>query len=244
MVKAKQPKAKKSSKKKTSGIPRYPSDLFGDNKMVSMRWSHHSSVNSGTSGVAYRSGPTEHIFSLSALQRPRVQPSTVSGQLVPHLLDQYLAVFANYKVVGAYVKITFFNPRDESMTGIIKVDTSGEGLTVNTEDEDISNLSMRKNIFLRQVADSGSQKTSFKHYYDFAKLEGLKKSAFLGDEGYQGSMTLSQSTGLPEKELSIILNTALNTSTAAATPLSYKIEIDYKVKLFGRKTVAPEVTTA
>lgn len=217
-----------SNIKKTSG--RVPRDIFGNKKFVKLVYYKEDELTTSATADTYG---TEVAYRLNSLSNPYVGQQ--SGDLLPQTFTDMEDIYNHYKVYGAKVTVRFYAPGSNGIQVGVLATNSQDPITLSSQT--VKGMGMKKRVWTRYIANTGSQNLTYKAYWSIPKIDGQSKVMFAGDSNqYEGSVTSVAGLGNPAKQVKIHL-AASNSVNTTQYKVQYSIRIEYYTLFYDRVTL-------
>lgn len=194
---------------------------FAPRYRTRISWTRESGLTTPASNlfgaVAFRlNGPYDPDVALAA-----------TGQ--PVCYDQLAAVYDTYRVMGAKVRLEFYNPNGDGYTCGYRIRKSSEPDTATQSMQAVSGYPFTE---LSTINNSGSQRKVFNFYVDMSVVFGKPKSTIASDDKYEA---LNTTTPVEQSWIDVICQ---SNNTTGGIQASFKITITYYAVWSNRKQIA------
>lgn len=245
VAKAKNQKKMKNVRTKARAVKTYksrvPQDVFGTNsKMVKMVWNSDFLIDSGAN-------PTGNVFTsqksfrINNVNLPFVG-QTATGTL-PNGYTQAAAAFKYFKVLGAKVKLVFYDASEDLQTGILITSSSD---TTTLQAQTTNNADMFRYCYVKPLSPLGTGETIYSKYVKIHSLEGLTAKQLQGDfslystefnNSVAGALAnINGTTGdlIRKRICQLHVAIAANVTQAAAVSCKCKLTVEYYTYCWGK----------
>lgn len=218
----------KEKKKKQLKISPYPAVAF-----FGPRWSMDDSR--GTAAAQNQFGvPTVYCPNRFSCPVGTKAVGWAVGTPQPMGHDTFINGYTDYKVYGAYVKLTVTNRSGKDCNLLIQFNADGKTPTINgtlVEDQ-----KTRRNSWVYSIEKEQTKPFKFERYFDIREIQGLNKNQFNSDIGnFKGVLSTNAAGSTQPVYVPELCIAVANTEDATSVVVSWQIELDYVVQFMGRK---------
>lgn len=229
--------------------PKIPRSVYGKrSNFVCMKFNAWENMDTGASPTTgYLTG--QKSYRLNNVNLPFVGQSI--NYLLPQGFDQAAAVYKYFKVYAAKIKVVFHDPNDDLSCAIM---TSASGDSSDLQNQLTNITSIRSNVGLKELSNTGSRKATFSWYVKMHQIEGLKPSQYDNDiTSYKMLFQSSAATAATDeagttgdlvKKLVPKLHIAISSPDGTQRTCKARIDIDYYCRLSNKKTLSTSLSAA
>lgn len=159
--------------------------------LTKLQYVEDFAINTNAVSDATNLCSTTYSYRLTSPYDPRYEV----GGSVPLNFTKLQLIYDVYKVVKAFVKVTFYNPTIDGMKCGVRVKPLGDSPTLSL---DVIELQENKDTCrVKCINDTGSQIVNFSSWIYPWQILGVSKEQYLGDGIYGGASNSSNPSNYP-----------------------------------------------
>lgn len=170
---------------------------------------------------------TEQAFRLNSMY----DPDFTGGGHQAYGWDQIAAMYNKYLVHAVFIDVMFCDPTTDGIVCGVQLQPPNDTNTISTRG--LAHVREMPNVIIRQVNDSGSQRTMAKAYVPLTKLYGVKKHVVEANLSQYSSVV----SGSPAIQTYMKLAIADLQATGSAKSVQALVKITFYVELYDRVTL-------